>query len=331
MKEQFRNLQELITHFANEKKCRDYLAYKRWKGKPTCPYYRHDKVYVIEGGKRYKCASNKCYKKFSVTVGTIYEDNNLPLGKWFAAIYLMSAHKKGISSHQLARDIGVTQRTAWFLQMRIREMVKDKNPQALTGTVQCDETFIGGKHKNRHWDKKSKYWKYGGRDQRDKVPVFGMLQQNGKVVAVVVKSTDRETLLPIIKERIDMTATIVTDDYKSYASLKADYKHKIVKYLPPKGERHQGLKYFNIDGYNTQGIENFWSVFKRGIFGIYHKVSAKHLQRYCDEFTARRNTRALMDHERFNLFMESSEGRLKYKDLRVNEVYYPYFDQPFYE
>ncbi len=331
MKETFKNLKQLIQHFSDEQVCRDYLAEKRWGGKPVCVYCGHDKVYSIENGKRYKCANSKCYKKFSVTVGTIYEDSNLPLSTWYQAVYLITSHKKGISSYQLGKLLGVTQKTAWFMWQRVREMLKDKAPTVLGGVVAVDETFVGGKNKNRHWDKKCKYYAGMGRDQADKVPVFGMIQQDGRVIAMVVRNTKKETLIPIIKDNVEKGTTIVSDDYSTYTDLREDYIHKSVKHLPPKGERLKGERYFQVDGYNTQSIENFWSIFKRGIFGIYHHVTPKHLQRYCDEFTARRNTKDMKEDERFDLFMGQCEGSLPYKRLKQNAVYYPYFDKPTYE
>lgn len=131
MREKFRNLSEVYKYYSDEAKCREYLAFSRWGDKPICPYCNHDKVYNIENGKRYKCANKECYKKFSVTVGTIFEDSNLPLTIWFPAIYLITSHKKGISSLQLSRDLGITQKSAWFVNHRIREMLREKPCNAL--------------------------------------------------------------------------------------------------------------------------------------------------------------------------------------------------------
>src|SRR5512142_3090123 len=152
--EKFKNILELTRFFKDEQTCRDYLAWIRWEYKPICPYCGHDKVYRIENGKRYKCASNKCYSKFSVTVGTIFENTNIPLQKWFIGIYLACSHKKGISSLQLGKDLGISQKSAWFLLHRVREMLKDKAPDLLSNIVEIDETYVGGKDTNRHKSKK---------------------------------------------------------------------------------------------------------------------------------------------------------------------------------
>jgi transposase-like protein len=209
MKTKFKTLLELVNHFKDDSISREYLAQKRWNGKPICPYCKHDKVYNIENGKRYKCASSKCYKKFSVTVGTIFEDSNVPLSKWFPAIYLIASHKKGISSIQLSKDIGVTQRTAWFMNMRIREMLKEKSPLILSNKVEVDETFIGGLEKNKHPNKKSRstYINYTVGERRknmelmpirfDKIAVLGLVERDGKVVARRLVDTKAKTIVPM--------------------------------------------------------------------------------------------------------------------------------------
>lgn len=147
----FKNLRELITTMKDEKDCKEYLVQQRWNGKPVCPYCGCDRVYRIEERDRFKCASDKCYKKFSVTVGTIFEASKIPLTKWFTAIYLSTAHKKGISSYQLGRDIQVSQKTAWFMLHRIREMMRPKNRSKLDFIVEADETHLGGSLSNKHY------------------------------------------------------------------------------------------------------------------------------------------------------------------------------------
>lgn len=141
----FNNLRELILSMPTEEMCREYLATQRWDGKPVCPYCEAGRVYVIENNKRYKCGNSECYKKFSVTVGTVFEASKIPLVKWFTAVYLSSAHKKGISSYQLGKDIGVSQKCAWFMLHRIREMMREKNDVKLDNIVEIDEVYMGGK------------------------------------------------------------------------------------------------------------------------------------------------------------------------------------------
>ena len=147
---QFKNLKDLLKKFSDEQACRDFLVQKRWNGVPTCPYCGCTKSYKIENGKRFKCANKECYKKYSVTIGTVAQDTNIPLSTWFAATYLITAHKKGISSCQLGRDLGVAQKTAWFMLHRIREALRDKKGLLLTSEVQADETYIGGKEEFKH-------------------------------------------------------------------------------------------------------------------------------------------------------------------------------------
>lgn len=292
---------ELRKKFFSEELCVKYLKDAVWSGKPYCPHCLESKIYEFSDGKRYKCAN--CRKIFSITVGTVMENTKLPLSKWFMAIYLVSAHKKGISSTQLARDIEVTQRTAWFVLHRIREMLRDKAPSMLGGLVQMDETLVGGKNKNRHEHKKIKHSQ--GRSLKDKASVFGMVQPGGKKLFIKhVKNTKAETLKPIIKKMVKDQTIIVTDEWKSYGFLK---KHIVINHK--QGEYVRGA-------FDTNIIENFWSLFKRGIFGIYHHVSKKHLDRYCDEFSYRYNTREMKDAERFNQALKKcASSRLKYKDL----------------
>lgn len=177
MELKFKNLPALLKHFQNEETCVKYLVKQRWNNKPVCPHCGSmKKPYITNRG--YKCSEKECYKKFSVTTGTIFENSKIKLSLWYAAIYIASAHKKGISSHQLSRDLGVTQKTAWFMLMRIREAMQDKSPELLSGTVAADETYVGGNNKNRHTNKKVEHSQ--GRSTKDKTPVFGLIS-NGQV------------------------------------------------------------------------------------------------------------------------------------------------------
>ena len=179
----FKNLKELFQHFNNENVCREYLEMQRWNGKVTCPYCKHEgKMYRIENGKRHKCGNPTCHKKFSVTVGTVFENTKIPLSTWFGALYLCTAHKKGISSLQLGRDLSVTQKTAWFMLHRIREMLRTDAPEMLKGTVEIDETYMGGKEKNKHLGKKKNDVVRENYNPA-KTPVVGMIERGGKVYA----------------------------------------------------------------------------------------------------------------------------------------------------
>lgn len=305
MNTNFNNLVQFQQYFKDEETCRKHLEQQRWDGKPVCPFCQTERVYRFKDGRRFKCAEKTCNKKFTVTVGTIYENSKIPLQKWFLAVYLLGNHKKGISSLQLSRDLGITQKSAWFVNHRVREMLKDKAPQLLKEQVQVDESYVGGKNKNRHANKKIEHSQ--GRSAKDKTPVVGLYERNGRVVTFVVSNTDAETLHGIMEQNVEKDAILITDAYRSYRGLEKKYKHIVVK-----GESG---RYVVDNKFHTQNIENFWSLLKRGIIGIYHYTSPQHLSRYCDEFAHRYNTRKLADNERFELNVRNSEGRLKYKDL----------------
>jgi transposase-like protein len=302
--EKFKNLLELTKYFSDEETCRNYLAWIRWEGKPVCPYCGYDKVYSIENGKRFKCANRNCYSKFSVTVGTIFEDTKIPLQKWFIGIYLACNHKKGISSLQLSRDLAITQKSAWFLLHRVREMLKDNAPGLLFDIVEVDETFVGGKDKNRHASKRKGY------GANDKTIVFGAVQRHGKLVAHKMQNVNQNTLIYNVRRIVEQNAMVVSDNNKGYYGLKDTHYHAVVSHST--GEYCRGM-------YHTNTIEGFWSLFKRGIIGIYHNVSAKHINRYCDEFAYRYNYREFNQDEVVKYAMVQSEGkRLKYKELIAN-------------
>ena len=302
---EFTNLQEAFDYFNDETECRRILEMQRWKdGKPVCPHCGNEKHYKLLDGKTYKCANKDCYKKFTATIGTIFENTNIKLSTWFKAIYLATSHKKGISSLQLGIDLGVTQKTAWFILHRIREMLKDKAPEMLGNVIEVDETYIGGKEKNKHKSKKSKGTQ--GRSTESKVPILGILERNGKVYSVPVKDTSAKTIQPIITERVKENSQVNTDEWLGYKGLEKKFEHKVIQH--GKGEYVIGL-------IHTNTIEGFWSLFKRGIYGIYHQVSPKHLHRYCDEFSYRYNLRHTKDNHRFIQSLSQCQIRLKYKDL----------------
>jgi transposase-like protein len=311
MQTQFSNLQTLLDFFKDEETCKAYYAEKRWNGNVVCPHCNHDKVYTTNRG--YKCANKECHKKFSVTVGTIFENSKIPLRTWFASMFLISTSKKGISSLQLAEQLGVTQKTAWFVLHRIREMLKDNSDEQLSGNIEVDETYVGGKNKNRHHDKKVPNSQ--GRSSADKTPVVGLLQRDGKIRTFVVKNTDAETLHTIMGQNVSKDSTVITDAYRSYNGLDARYTHVTVKH-----ENDGYVVKIGNETFHTQNIENFWSIFKRGIIGIYHFVSVKHLQRYFTEFGYRYNERDLTGIEKFNLSLtKCSSARITYPQLIANK------------
>ncbi len=255
MESSFKTLPQLLDFFKDEETCRQYLAEQRWGGNVTCPFCSYHKVYTTNRG--YKCASKTCYKKFSVTVDTVYENSKVPLRIWFGAMYLATAYKKGISSCQLARDLGITQKTAWFVLHRVREMLKIKSPNKLRNVVEVDESYFGGKNKNRHADKKVDNSQ--GRSVKDKTPVLGAIQRNGVVHAIVVPDTKAVTIKPIITDLVKEGSIMVTDEWHSYNCLKANYFHVVVN--------HKDNEYVR-GAFHTNTIEGYWSLLKRGIYGI---------------------------------------------------------------
>lgn len=296
----FNNILELLEHFPTERDCVAYLEYLRWDGNVVSPFDTESKVYKCKNGK-YKCKNMGRY--FNVRTGTMYEGTKLPLRKWFIAIWHLTMSKKGISSVQLSKELGVTQKTAWFMMQRIRECFGYENNGELEGTVEIDETFVGGKNKNRHWDKKVKQSQ--GRSFKDKVPVFGIIQRGGKVIAKVVPDTKAKTLRPIIYNHVKEDSIINTDDWY-YGNLNDKYYHVLVDHA-------KGV--YSVGDVTTNSIESFWAIIKRGIIGIYHQTSKKHLQRYVDEFVWRFNNRKLSQSDRFNLLLLNSNYRITYKKL----------------
>ena len=253
----------MIDTLHTEEDCRLYLEDMRWHGEPVCPHCgsisKHHYKLTQNGEFKglYKCKD--CRERFTVRIGTMFEDSNLPLKKWFYAIFLFLSHKKGISSCQLARDIHVTQKTAWFMLHRIRHNIKDDDA-TFDDMTQMDETYMGGKSRS-HGNGTQ------GRSLKEKTPIFGMVS-DGLVYAQVVPNVQKTTLYPIIKERVRKGSTIITDELNVYNALGKDYEHKTIPH-----KQH----IYALNGFHTNSIEGFWSHIKRGIKGIYHLASKKHL------------------------------------------------------
>lgn len=261
----FNSLYDLFEAFPTEEACISYLESKRWGKGVVSPYDPTSKVYKRGDGK-YRCSNTG--KNFNVRVGTIFEGTKLPLRKWFMAIYLLCNHKKAISATQLAKDISVTIKTAWFLLHKVRATFSNVKSEKLDGEVELDETFVGGKNKNRHANKKVKHCQ--GRSFKDKVPVFGMLQRGGRVICKVVKNTSKKSLTPNILKNIKRSATLFTDEWCGYDMVKKAYKCKVVDH-----GKHQ---YVNGDAY-TNSIEGFWGNFcKRVVNAIYNHIGKKYMQ-----------------------------------------------------
>jgi len=305
----FKSLPQLLDYFKEEKTCIKYYEKLRWNGKPVCPHCSGENPYKTNRG--YKCSNNECYKKFTVKVGTIFENSKIPFRIWFAAIYLCTAHKKGISSVQLSIDLNITQKTAWFVLHRVREMLKAQAPQMLgeNNMVEADETYIGGKEKNKHFDKRAKPNEYGVIKETKSI-VLGLIERDGKVVLKHISKATKENMVSFVKKHIPEGSTIYTDEAIAYRGLGKVYTHDTVNH---------SLKVYVVGNTHTNTIENFWSVLKRGIYGIYHQVSDKHLESYLNEYAARFNARKTSPFENFNTFLSQSEGGLLYKNLIAND------------
>lgn len=301
----FKNIFDFQAHFNTEEKCREYLEAQRWGDTAACPCCGSTNVARFATNNRiFKCREKECRKKFSVTVGTIYENTKIPLQKWFLATYILAVHSKGISSLQLAAWLGVTQKTAWHLNHRIREMLTANAPELLEGIVEIDETYVGGSQSNKHASKRTVKGGAGG-----KAMVLGAVERGGNVKAKVIDKTDALNVIPTIKEFVATDSIMVTDEHNAYNKLHLDYTHKRVNHREKEFVRYEDIKV------HTNSIEGFWNILKKQINGIHHSVSPKHLQRYCDESAFRYNHRKALQDERFADALANCEGTLTYKRL----------------
>jgi transposase-like protein len=301
----------------SDERCREYLEERRWPNGPICPKCGSADYWTINRKsqtknvvkKLYRCKNKDCRKQFTATIGTIFEDSKIPLSKWFAAIYLMCASKKGVSAHQIHRSVGVTYKSAWFLCHRIREAMHDKDGSILTGVVEADETYVGGKPRGH------KLWRELTQDEialgirkpgpknnprENKAVVFGIKERGGRIRSIHVPDNKGTTLQPIMLANIDPNARIITDTHPAYRSLRRKRHHQMIN--------HE-IEYVRGD-VHTQGIEGVWSLLKRGVYGTFHHVGKGYLQNYLHEFDYRFNSRKDSDAERFSALMGQVQGRL---------------------
>lgn len=291
---QFKTLAEFLSAFNSEEVCRKYFEEVRFAKGDFCPHCKHTKIMRFSDGKRYRC--DKCKRDFTIKTGTLFGESKIPLQKWFIAIYLLTTNKKGISSINLANQVGVSQKTAWFMDMRIREALK-QGKGMLGGVVEVDETYIGGKHVRKDGFRK-------------KAPIFGMTERGGKLRAYHIPHRGTEVLLPTMKKHIDPKARIMSDEARVYQKLGKVGFHNT-------GTVKHGKKHWAHGDVNTNSIESFWALFKRNYHGTYHSMSKKHLQRYIDEVVYRFNGRELSMQELFDTVTTkmSKRGKMSYKAL----------------
>jgi transposase-like protein len=302
-----KTLLEAVKFFADYENCHRAMARKRWSdGIVRCPACGSDHVKWLANARVWKCYGKHPRPKFSLKVGTIFEDSPLPLSKWLPAVWLISSAKNGISSYELARALGVTQRTAWFMLHRIRKAMQAGTFLKLDGEVEVDETFIGGKARNMHVAQRQR--RITGTGGTDKTAVMGIVKRGGEVRATVIPDRKKQTLHAHVEENVQAGAALYSDDLRSYDGLAGRYAHQVVDHA---------VEY--VDGrVHTNTLENFWSLLKRGIHGTYVSVEPYHLHRYLDEQTFRYNNRSpeLGDSGRFELALSQIVGkRLTYDEL----------------
>lgn len=302
----FDTLLELLDSFPNEVECKKHIEALIWKGgQPVCPHCQNSKnIYRFNKRSIFKCSG--CNKQFSLTTGTIFHGTHIPLRKWFVLIYLFTTHKKGVSAHQLAKDLKITVKTAWFMIHRLRAAIQSQDFGAqMKGTITVDESMWGQKSKNIHYNIRPKYNQ--GRKGDKKLKIFSMFEQEGRVKSVLVKNFGAATLQSLIYQHIEVGSTIQSDEYKGYNGLSYSYNH-----IRCDHGKHQ---YVAESGANTNKLENYFSGMKRTFHGTYHKMTAKHIQAYLSETDFRFNTRSETDYDRFNIALSLGRVRLSYKQL----------------
>lgn len=304
---EFASLYAMFEAIPDEQAAIDHFRSIRWKNGAFCPYCGSTRLYHFSDNRTHKCGD--CRQRFSIKVGTIFEDTKIQLRKWLAAIWLITSHKKGIASTQLARDIGVTQKTAWFMLHRLRHAARTRSfNRPLDGEVEIDETFIGGKAKNRPLSERkanraSDEKRPGG---KGKAVVMGLLERGGELRAGVVENARKDTLEPVVLHHVKEGANVYTDEHPAYGDLSRTFAHETVA--------HRQEEYAR-GAVHTNSLEGFWSLLKRQIYGIHHWVSVKHLDQYVSEATWRYMLRERADGARVTTLLAQTDGRLTYNML----------------
>lgn len=315
MAKQPKTLMDAIRHFSDADVCREYVAAIRWPNGVACPTCGSVEVRFLATRGVWECKSKHPRKQFSVKVGTIFEDSPVALDKWLTAMWMLVNAKNGVSSYEIARSIGVTQQTAWFMLQRLRLALEDGTFNKMDGIVEADETYIGGKARNMHKDRKLKTLGANVNGMVGKAAVFGALERHGpdghsRVRVRTIADNRRGTIEGAVRENIAQGAELMTDGLGSYRFLGGEYVHNVVE--------HDANEYVR-GAVHTNGIENFWSLLKRSIRGTYVSVEPFHLFRYLDEQVFRFNSRELEDASRFHAAMKGIIGkRLTYAQLTAS-------------